>query len=166
LSKSQSGPADDRPRAFLNDRMRAIDREVTRRAARAVELSGVSGLSAAHGRVMAEVDPRGSRPTQIAERIGVTKAAVGQLITKLERRGMLERLPDPADGRAVIVRPTERALRAYRVARLEIVAIEDEWRGRLGARGLSLLTRSLSSLESWAREGTPAATRSAPTLPP
>jgi hypothetical protein len=133
LSKSQSGPADDRPRAFLNDRMRAIDREVTRRAARAVELSGVSGLSAAHGRVMAEVD---------------------------------QRLPDPADGRAVIVRPTERALRAYRVARLEIVAIEDEWRGRLGARGLSLLTRSLSSLESWAREGTPAATRSAPTLPP
>ena len=143
---------EDRPREFLNDLMRAIDREATRQAAWAVERSGIRGLTVAHGRLMAELDPAGTRPSQLAVRLGVTKAAVGQLLDKLEKKGLIVRARDPDDGRAVIVRPTEKAKTAYRTARAALVAIESEWRVRLGEAGAAALERSLLSLKAWSNE--------------
>jgi DNA-binding MarR family transcriptional regulator len=142
----------DRPRNFLNDLMRAIDREVTRQAALAVERSGVRGLTAAHGRLMAELEPAGTRPSQLAARLGVTKAAVGQLLDKLEKKGLIVRAPDPDDGRAVIVRPTEKAKIAYQTARKTIIAIELDWRIRLGAARAGALERTLLRLKAWSEE--------------
>ena len=142
----------DRPRDFLNDLMRAIDREVTRQAALAVERSGIRGLTAAHGRLMAELEPAGTRPSQLAARLGVTKAAVGQLVDKLEKKGLVVRAPDPEDGRAVIVRPTERAKIAYQAARKAIIAIETEWSVRLGDARARAFERTLLSLKAWSEE--------------
>ncbi len=132
--------------------MRAIDREVTRQAALAVERSGIRGLTTAHGRLMAELEPEGTRPSQLAARLGVTKAAVGQLLDKLEKKGLVVRSRDPADGRAVIVRPTEKATVAYRSARKAIGAIEMDWKLRLGEARAAALERSLLSLKAWSDE--------------
>ena len=153
VSMASAGETDeDRPRDFLNDLMRAIDREVTRQAALAVERSGIRGLTPAHGRLMAELEPSGTRPSQLAARLGVTKAAVGQLLVKLEKKGLIVRVRDPDDGRAVIVRPTEKAKTAYRTARTALVAIEKEWRARLGDANAIALERSLLSLKAWLDE--------------
>jgi len=149
--KSQA-PGADRPRDFLNDLMRAIDREVTRQAALAVERSGIRGLTAAHGRLMAELEPAGTRPSQLAARLGVTKAAVGQLVDKLEKKGLVVRAPDPEDGRAVIIRPTEKAKLAYLTARKAIIAIEAEWRERLGGTSTGSFERTLLKLKAWSEE--------------
>ena len=148
MSSERSRPRGaDRPRDFLNDLMRAIDREVTRQAAAAVDRSGIRGLTAAHGRLMAELEPAGTRPSQLAARLGVTKAAVGQLLEKLEKRGLVVRAPDPEDGRALIVRPTEKAKVAYQTARKAIVEIETEWRDRLGDARVDALERTLLNLK-------------------
>jgi DNA-binding MarR family transcriptional regulator len=132
--------------------MRAVDREVTRQAALAVERSGIKGLTAAHGRLMAELEPAGTRPTELAARLGVTKAAVGQLVDKLEKKGLVVRARDPEDGRAVIVRPTEKAKTAYQTARKAIIAIETEWRVRLGDAGVGTFERTLLKLKAWSEE--------------
>ncbi|MEM6296345.1 MAG: MarR family transcriptional regulator [Myxococcota bacterium] len=42
----------------------------------------------------------GTRLTEIAARLGVSKQAVGQLVSELEAMGMVERVADPDDGRA------------------------------------------------------------------
>lgn len=58
----------------------------------------------------------------------VTQPAVTQIVTKLERDGLVERRPDPSDGRAVLVHITEqgaavvRARQAERMARLTELA--------------------------------------------
>ncbi len=58
----------------------------------------------------------------------VTQPAITQIVTKLEREGLVERRPDPSDGRAVLVHITEqgaaivRGRRAERVARLTELA--------------------------------------------
>jgi len=153
MSRARSRAAGgDRPRDFLNDLMRAIDREVTRQAALAVERSGIRGLTAAHGRLMAELEPAGTRPSQLATRLGVTKAAVGQLVDKLEKKGLVVRAPDPQDGRAVIVRPTEKAKMAYQTARKAIMAIETEWKVRLGDARAGAFERTLLRLKAWSEE--------------
>jgi DNA-binding MarR family transcriptional regulator len=50
----------------------------------------------------------GSRITDIARAQDVSKNAVGQLVSELEDLGYVERVPDPGDGRAKIVRYTRK----------------------------------------------------------
>ena len=48
------------------------------------------------------------RPTEIAGQLQISKQSVHELLTHLERQGYLDREPDPTDGRARIVRLTDR----------------------------------------------------------
>jgi DNA-binding MarR family transcriptional regulator len=67
---------------------------------------GHKGLRPAHARLMVFLGWDGSRITDIARAQDVSKNAVGQLVSELEELGYVERVPDPLDGRAKIVRYT------------------------------------------------------------
>lgn len=67
------------------------------------------------------------RLTELAAMEGVTQPAMTQLVTRLEREELAERLPDPSDGRVVVVAITQhgraelarrRAVQAKRLAEL------------------------------------------------
>ncbi|HVH41920.1 MAG TPA: MarR family winged helix-turn-helix transcriptional regulator [Labilithrix sp.] len=58
----------------------------------------------AHTTLLPHVDLAGTRLTDLASRLGVTKQAAGQLVDELVEMGVLERVPDPADARAKLVR--------------------------------------------------------------
>ena len=51
----------------------------------------------------------------------ITQPAITQLITRLEREGLVERRPDPDDGRVVLVRTTDAGLRIVHGRRQERV---------------------------------------------
>lgn len=68
---------------------------------------GHKDLRPAHARLMVFLGWEGSRITDIAKAQDVSKNAVGQLVTELEDLGYVERVPDPRDGRAKIVRYTD-----------------------------------------------------------
>ncbi len=76
----------------------------------------------AHTTLLPHVDLEGTRLTDLASRLGVTKQAAGQLVDELVEMGMLERVPDPADARAKLVRFTKRG----RAAILEGLAVLNE----------------------------------------
>jgi DNA-binding MarR family transcriptional regulator len=139
----------DRPRPFLVDRMRAIDRAVTRQVGMALPAEVAQRVSAPHMRLMAEVPPGGIRPSQLAERLGVSRSAVSQLLAYLERAGLVERTVDTSDRRAELVRQTARAGAAQRAARRTIEQIERAWQDRLGADTFALLRDTLDELERW-----------------
>jgi DNA-binding MarR family transcriptional regulator len=139
----------DRPRTFLVDRMRAIDRAVTRQVRLALPDAVAGHVSTPHMRLMAEVPPAGIRPSQLAERLGVTRSAVSQLIGSLEQSGLLERTVDATDRRADLVRQTAKAGIAQRAARDTIEEIERTWSDRLGAERFATLQRALEDLYQW-----------------
>lgn len=68
------------------------------------EWSQNPNIRKAHTFVFPHVDFEGTRLTEIARRIGVTKQAAAQWVNELEEMGMLEKVPDPSDGRAKLVR--------------------------------------------------------------
>lgn len=71
-----------------------------RALARVRERRGLE-IRAAHTTLFPHIDvTRGSRLTDLAQALGVSKQAVGQLVDELSQMGMLERRPDPEDGRA------------------------------------------------------------------
>lgn len=63
-------------------------------------------LRPAHTRLFPHIDQEGSRPSDIARSVGITKQAVQQLVDDLVGLQVVEVVPDPKDGRARLVRFT------------------------------------------------------------
>ena len=95
--------------------------------------AGFGDVREGHGCVFGFIDfEHGSRLTDLAERAGLTKQAVGEAVAELERKGYIERLPDPDDGRAKIIKLTERGREAYVTGRRLFAEVEREWAEQLG----------------------------------
>ncbi|MGO9822003.1 MAG: MarR family winged helix-turn-helix transcriptional regulator [Solirubrobacteraceae bacterium] len=105
-----------------------------------------SDLRSTHGCVFGNIDPAGSRLTELAERARMTKQSVGEVTTDLEQRGYVERVPDPADGRAKIIRLTERGHEAQTLGFELIAEIEREWGERIGEERVAALRDALEAV--------------------
>ena len=66
--------------------------------------TGMDGLRPAHMSLFPHIDLEGTRLTVLAERLGISKQAVAQLVDDLVAMGGLERVRDPSDGRAKLIR--------------------------------------------------------------
>src|SRR5688500_14523682 len=84
-------------------------RAASNRIFEAVHDAGFEDVTLAQGRLMMGIDPDGTRLSVLAARAQVAKQTATALVDKLERAGYVERVPDPLDGRARLVRLTDRA---------------------------------------------------------
>jgi DNA-binding MarR family transcriptional regulator len=101
---------------------------------------GFQDVREGHGCVFGFIDfENGSRLTDLAERSGLTKQAVGEAVAELERKGYLERVPDPEDGRAKIIKLTQRGIDAATTGRRLFAEIEEEWAERYGEERVASL---------------------------
>jgi len=73
---------------------------------------------------------------------------VVSLVNDLERLGYVERVPDPADGRAKLVRLTRRGAQAQSAAREIIAQIERDWARTLGRDDFTALRKLLERLHA------------------
>ena len=99
-----------------------------------------------HSAVFAQINPDGSRLTELARKAGMTPQAMGELVDELVDMGYVVRRPDPGDGRAKLIVLTERGRGAVAAGRQTIEGIEEEVTEILGARGHHELRRLLSKL--------------------
>lgn len=105
-----------------------------------------SDIRLSHGCVFGNIEPEGSRLTDLAERARMTKQSVGEVTTDLVQRGYAERLPDPNDGRAKIIRLTARGRIAQATGRRLIDEIEREWAQRFGEERVAALRDALEAV--------------------
>lgn len=100
----------------------------------------------AHTALLPHVDFEGTRLTELARRLGVSKQAAGQLVDELVLMGLLERVPDPADARAKLVRFSRRGRRGL-VEGLGVLAeLEDELRAATGEARMRALHDALAAV--------------------
>lgn len=71
---------------------------------------GFEGLTPAFASIMPLLDATGMRSTILAQRAGVTKQAMSQMVRLLEARKYVELVRDPSDTRAKVVRLTKRGV--------------------------------------------------------
>jgi DNA-binding MarR family transcriptional regulator len=115
--------------------------------------SGFDDVREGHGCVFGFIDTDGgSRLTDLAERSGLTKQAVGEAATELERLGYLERVPDPRDRRAKIIKLTPRGLDAVVTGRRLFAEIEREWADEFGDELLAGLRDAVERIAAAERE--------------
>jgi DNA-binding MarR family transcriptional regulator len=108
--------------------------------------AGFTDIRPSHGCVFRFVQAEGMRPTELAERAMITKQSLGESVADLERLGYVERVPDPTDGRAKLVRLTPKGEAAQAAAQKAFSDIEREWARRLGADRISELRRTLAEI--------------------
>ena len=111
-----------------------------------VQAAGFTDIRPGHGCVFGNIDPPGSRLTDLAERANMTKQSVGEVTSDLERRGYLERVPDPEDGRAKIIRLTEPGRKAQAAGRGLINDLERDWAERYGEEQIAALRAALEAV--------------------
>jgi DNA-binding MarR family transcriptional regulator len=137
---------DDRNPSDIGPIIGAAGRAVIAAMMARVSARGFDGMTPAFAGLIPLLDAAGARASALAQRLGVTKQAMSQLLGELETRGYVEQVPDPTDTRAKIVRLTRRgiALRAACVeARNELQALAAE---TLGTVNLTRLQRDLMQL--------------------
>jgi DNA-binding MarR family transcriptional regulator len=120
---------------LINERAIARVRERTKQPVRV-----------AHTTLLPHVDLEGTRLTELAARLGVTKQAAGQLVDELVEMGVLERVPDPADARAKLIRFSKRG-RAGLLEGLNVLReLEEEMRSVVGAPTMRVLHEALTAI--------------------
>lgn len=112
----------------------------------AVRAAGFDDLTLAQTRVFQRLHENGSRITELAAAAQVTKQTAGFLVDQLERAGYVERVPDPRDARAKLVRIAARGRRAGEVAARAVTEVEADWAAHLGARRVAQLRALLDDL--------------------
>jgi len=112
---------------------------------------GHPDVRAPHGDVLQYLDAGGTRVSELARRAQITKQSMAELVAHLERHGYVERVPDPEDRRAKLVRATRRADDVYAIARDVVAEIEHDWTRRLGAEKMRLLHELLEELNEGLR---------------
>jgi DNA-binding MarR family transcriptional regulator len=109
---------------------------------------GFDDLERAHLSVLQYPGPDGTRPSELAGRLGISKQALNYLLGQLERLGYLERVDDPDDLRGKRIHVTERGNVAIETMRAAIRDLEGEWARALGAERFALLRELLTELAS------------------
>jgi DNA-binding MarR family transcriptional regulator len=108
---------------------------------------GYPDLRPGHAALFLTIDRRyGSRLTDLAEQVRLTKQAMMSLVDEAEGRGYVRRVPDPADSRAKLVKLTARGRSAAAECRRAIQALEQRTRRELGDRHYDILREALEEL--------------------
>lgn len=121
-------------------------RSMEARVMEGLAAAGFDDITPAQSRVFQRLRPEGSRVTDLAEQARVSKQTVTFLADQLERAGYVERVPDPADARARLVRVAARGREAIAAARVVEAEVEAEWTRHLGRREAAQLRRALTRL--------------------
>ena len=123
--------------------LRVPAQAIHRRIISELNAAGFAEVRVPHMAVLQFPGPDGVRPGMLAERAGMSKQAMNQLLRSLEALGYIDRSDAPDEGRARIVRLTKRGRAAYAKVHEILRDIEREWSAELGPKHFTQLKELL-----------------------
>ena len=114
--------------------------------AAAMRAAGHGWFTEARAGLLGHISRSGMRQSALIERSAISKQAIQQLLDGLEAEGIVERLPDPQDGRGKLVRYTRKGLDALRDGDRVKMEIERGYIGRIGEERFTALMSALWAL--------------------
>ena len=121
--------------------------------------AGHGDLRVSHLPILQRLRPAGSRITELAEMAQIAQPSVVYLVNFLVDHEYVERFPDPLDGRAVLVRRTERGWAADHVLHAVTDQVTARWSQCIGEAAVEQLLTSLERLADATRPVTSGAGR-------
>jgi DNA-binding MarR family transcriptional regulator len=134
--------------ALLRTPLDVLHDEVFAELARA----GFAEVRVAHGAVFRHIARGGSRVTTLAERARMTKQSMAELVEYLRKWGHIELIPDPADGRAKLVKLTARGWKVHEQLVKSSAAFERKCARSLGEERWRVLRKLLREFAAWSQQ--------------
>jgi DNA-binding MarR family transcriptional regulator len=126
-TQNQAGPL------MIGALVAIIDQEIRRRVTAALHAAGFLDYRSTYRDIFRWTRAEGSRITELAELAQITRQSMSELVAEVERRGYVERAPDPTDRRAVLIRRTERGWQVNAISRQAVAEAQAEWETQIGA---------------------------------
>ncbi len=139
-------PSDGEDRRMIGALLRIPREAALHRVLEGLEAAGFGDVRPAHFTVFQHLPSEGMRLTDLAEAALMTKQSMGYLVDDLETLGYVERVPEPGDRRAKLLRLTPRGRQVDNTVRDVIRQLEAQWAERLGEQEYAQLTRLLRAL--------------------
>ena len=140
---------------LMGDALRRFDARVLALMARNVEvplalsnLAAREQVSAAHVHITRHLPPHGARLTELADSAGMTKQAMGDLVTQCAAWGLVTREPDPLDARARRVVFTATGLAWLQAFKDAVAQAEAEFRSAVGEEVATVVALGLEAYAS------------------
>lgn len=137
---------------LLGHAMRRFDARVLDLMAHNVEvplalsnLAARSQVGAAHIHITRHVALEGSRLTDLAQRAGMSKQAMGDLVDQSEAWGLVARKSDPLDARARLICFTPAGLAWLQAFKDAVAQAEAEFRSEVGTEVATVVTIGLEA---------------------
>jgi DNA-binding MarR family transcriptional regulator len=121
-------------------------RSLEARAYDALVAAGAVDVTPTQARLMAQIDPDGTRVVTLAARARIAKQSAAFLVDQLERAGYVVRVADPRDGRAKLVRLTPHARAIGDAADAEVARAIEEWERHVGPTRMRQLEETMGML--------------------
>ena len=110
--------------------------------------AGLDGIRPAQALALVPLVSGGLHASDLADRLRVSRQAVAQAVTALERHAYVVRKPHPSDARALIIELAPRGRQALRVMRSNALEREERWKDVLGEKRFEELRETLVALRS------------------
>ena len=137
---------------LLSHAMRRFDERVLNLMANNVDvplalsnLAARAQISAAHIHITRHLSLEGSRLIDLAQTAGMTKQAMGDLVTQCEAWGLVQRTPDLSDARARRIVFTETGLAWLKAFELAVKQTEEEFKQEVGKDVATVISLGLEA---------------------
>jgi DNA-binding MarR family transcriptional regulator len=115
---------------------------------RGIRTAGFGDVRVSHDCVFRYLTADGARLRDIADQSHMTPQSIGEHVDELERLGYVERVPDPSDRRAKLIRPTDKAIAYMAAGRRVLEEIGQQWVGAVGPKALTQVRDTLADIKA------------------
>ena len=109
-----------------------------------LQTKGWPDLTHSHALVLAHLDPAGTRPAELARRLGITRQSTQKLVHTLVELDVLEVIVDTDDARATVARLSSGGRALAKVVSRELRMMERELARRIGDENIDALRHALA----------------------
>ena len=106
------------------------------------------GITLSVGYALLSIEREGTPSTKLGPRMGMEPTSLSRTLKGMEKKGLIERHPDPNDGRSVRVFLTPLGVDSRRQARNLVVGINKRLAAMLGSETLKELNKGLRRLNT------------------
>lgn len=142
MVKSLTNPFRSRP-VPLGTLLAAAHQRLATQLDTSLGAAGFDDLRSSHAAIFMAIDGEGSRLTEVAHRVKMTKQAAGELVAHLVERGYLTVTPDPSDRRAKIIQFTRQGWSAISEGERVITNFDSWLQAAVGAAAVTTLRETL-----------------------
>ena len=96
--------------------------------------------------ILLHTDREGTPSTQLGPKMGMEPTSLSRSLRNMESIGLIERLPDPIDGRVMRVFLTKQGVAARRQARDLVITVNSRLRELLGTESVTRLLEEMKRL--------------------